>query len=121
MEFNCTLFEILQRKGHKGIKTDFLLLEPFVVYDFVLMNPPFEKLQDIEHVRHAYKFLKPGGQLRAIMSPVFTFRENCREFREWVEDLGYWEKLPDGSFKTAFNATSVACVYVEVTKPEAMA
>ncbi len=33
----------------------------------IVMNPPFTKNQDIKHVRHALKFLAPGGILVAIM------------------------------------------------------
>ncbi len=31
------------------------------------MNPPFSRQQDIRHVMHAAKFLKPGGRLVAVM------------------------------------------------------
>ena len=36
--------------------------------DVVVMNPPFEKHQDIDHVLHCLRLLKPGGRLVAIMS-----------------------------------------------------
>ena len=42
---------------------DFLSVEPLELglFDKVTMNPPFSKLQDIEHIQHAFKFLKAGG------------------------------------------------------------
>jgi hypothetical protein len=51
------------------------------------MNPPFEKGQDIEHVRHAYDQLKPGGRVVAIMSegPFFRSDKKATEFRDWLE------------------------------------
>jgi hypothetical protein len=33
-------------------------------------------LSDIDHVQHAWKSVKPGGKLVAIMSAGVTFREN---------------------------------------------
>lgn len=35
-------------------------------FDRILMNPPFERGDDIRHIEHARKFLKPGGRLVAI-------------------------------------------------------
>ena len=71
-------------------------------FDKVLMNPPFEKGQDTKHVRHAYRMLKTGGRLVAIMGEGSFFRNdgNARDFREWLDEAGGWsEKLPEGSFK----------------------
>lgn len=38
-------------------------------FDRIVMNPPFNKNQDVEHVAHALKFLKPSGVLVAVMWP----------------------------------------------------
>ena len=70
-------------------------------YDRIIMNPPFSNGRDIEHVRHAYTLLKPGGRLVALMGESAFTNQNKRatEFREWLENLGGTEeKLPDGSF-----------------------
>lgn len=55
-------------------------------FDRVVANPPFAKQTDLDHVRHAFDFLKPGGKLVAIMSRGVTFRENrkTKDFREWM-------------------------------------
>lgn len=37
-------------------------------YERIVMNPPFTKNQDIKHVRHALKWLKPGGILVSLMA-----------------------------------------------------
>jgi hypothetical protein len=70
-------------------------------YDRILMNPPFSDGRDIEHVRHAYSLLKPGGRIVAIMGESAFTNQNKRatEFREWLESVGGTEeKLPEGTF-----------------------
>lgn len=86
-------------------------------YDRIIMNPPFSKGRDIQHVRHAYEFLRPGGRLVAIMGEGAFFHSNqaAENFREWLDSLGATaEKLPEGSFmdpslpvNTAANARMV--------------
>ncbi|MNW66198.1 hypothetical protein D3C74_446450 [compost metagenome] len=62
------------------------------------MNPPFEKGKDVDHVLKAYECLKDGGKLIAIMSPHWTFASDSKSihFRNWLNDKGYYEKLPEG-------------------------
>lgn len=70
-------------------------------YDRILMNPPFSNGRDIDHVRHAYTLLKPGGRIVALMGESAFTNQNKRatEFREWLESVGGTdEKLPEGSF-----------------------
>lgn len=93
-------------------------------YDRILMNPPFSDGRDIEHVRHAYGLLKPGGRLVAIMGESAFFNQNKRatEFREWLEGLGGTdEKLPEGSFMDPSLPvnTSVNARMVVIEKPAA--
>ena len=97
---------------------DFLTVVPEVVYDKIVMNPPFMKQSDIIHVSHAWKFVKPTGRLVAIMSPGFTFRQNklSTDFLKMVEEFGYYEKLPENSFKSS--GTGVSTVMVVLDKPE---
>jgi len=84
-------------------------------FDFVIMNPPFEELQDVDHVQHAYKMLSNGGTLVSIMSesPFFRNDTKSKNFREWLELVGgYSEKLPEGSFKES--GTGVNCRLVVI-------
>jgi len=70
-------------------------------YDRIIMNPPFSKGRDIQHVMHAYELLRPGGRLVAIMGEGAFFQSNnaADNFRTWLDDLGATsEKLPEGSF-----------------------
>jgi hypothetical protein len=119
-ELNPTLCEILQAKGYDARPVDFLEQKPGQFrYDAVLMNPPFEKMQDVDHVRHAFDFLKPGGRLVAIMSPGPFFRDTAkaREFRDWLEELGgEVEDIEAGAFKES--GTGVASKLVVIDKPE---
>ncbi len=84
---------------------DFLTLQPGAKrYDRVVMNPPFDRERDIDHVMHALKFLAPGGLLVAIMSAGTEFRETRKSvaFREHVAKLnGIYRDLPPGSFASA--------------------
>jgi 16S rRNA G1207 methylase RsmC len=49
------------------LRSDFLALsEGLGQFDRIVMNPPFDHDTDIDHIRHAYRMLKPGGRLVAI-------------------------------------------------------
>lgn len=90
---------------------DFMTIIPqpdYDLFDRVLMNPPFTQGQDMAHIRHAYKFLKPGGILVSVLSPAFTFRTNKATvaFREWLDDGSQHTSviptpLPEGSFRVS--------------------
>lgn len=60
-------------KGYTPIEQDFLTLtkDDLGVFDAIIANPPFTKDQDIDHVRHMFNFLEPGGSLSVIMSTVW--------------------------------------------------
>lgn len=62
----------------------------FAGFDRIVMNPPFTKHADVEHVTHAFKFLKHGGRLVSVMSSHVTFADDstCREFREFAKENG---------------------------------
>lgn len=104
-EINSSLRELLKLKGYNTVtKTPDFLDEPvsWVKYDRILMNPPFEDQQDIDHVRRAYDHLTPDGVLVAILGPSFEFRTNDKStmFREWLEEVGAsWDEIPAGAFK----------------------
>lgn len=96
---------------------DFLSLDPDHCdqYDLVLMNPPFDRERDIDHVMHAAKFLKPSGKLVAIMSAGTEFRETrkANAFRDFIESKhGGFFDLPAGSFKeSGTNVNTVVVVF----------
>lgn len=82
----------------------------------IIMNPPFARQTDVDHVLHAWKFLGTGGRLVAIMSPGWTFRSNRKslEFHKFVEDHGEWFNNPPGSF--AVSGTNVNTVMLVLEK-----
>lgn len=91
--------------------------DPSDLYDTVVMNPPFDRERDIDHVTHALSFLKTGGHLVAIMSAGTEFRETRKAiaFRELMESMGaQWKELPPGSF--AESGTYVNTVMLSVWK-----
>ena len=76
---------------HAGfVGNDFMQYQWGIDYDRVVMNPPFSKEQDIDHVLHAYGLLKPGGILVAIVSEhcFFASSRKAEFFRRWFADCG---------------------------------
>ena len=111
---------ILESKGYNVVGKDFMDFEPQPIYDCVLMNPPFEKQQDIDHVQRAFQCLKPGGRLVAIMSPSPFFTENSKAvaFRKWLDYLYPcvdWSELPAGTFKES--GTMVQSRLIVIDRP----
>ncbi len=102
-ELNFALCGILIGKGFEVHAGDFLAVEPVATFDRVLMNPPFSDGQDARHVMHAFKFLREGGRLGAIVceGPFFRGDKLSQQFRAFVEQHGTSEKLPDNSFSGA--------------------
>lgn len=127
------LMSMVPKHGSGVWLGDFMAWKPVAraPIDVVLMNPPFSRNQDIEHVNRALGFLRPGGRLVAIMSPHFTFAQDAhsRAFRtmigypstsdgqptgsESVADASV-ELLPKGTFQSA--GTNVASVLVTIQK-----
>ena len=122
VEIQAHLAAALEHEGVYGrvIRADFLSLRPeaFEPYDLVVMNPPFDLERDIDHVTHAFDFLKPGGDLYAIMSAGTEFRETRKAiaFRELIaKNGGSMHDLPPASF--AESGTYVNTIIVHLPKP----
>jgi phospholipid N-methyltransferase len=116
VEYDAGLRAILEAKGFKVAGSNFMEFKG--EYDRIVMNPPFEKFQDIDHVKHAFSLLRPGGKLVSIMGAgVKNSRSKAVAFRQWIDDAGsYIEDLPDGSFKSADRTTGVSTVMVVLEK-----
>ncbi|WP_062120344.1 DUF4942 domain-containing protein [Aureimonas sp. AU40] len=106
----------------KVVQNDFLLVQPHpsALYDRIVMNPPFDRDRDIDHVYHALKFLKEDGILVSVMSAGVEFRTTKKAiaFRELVEKRGGWfEDLPDRSFaESGTNINTVLCIIGRKTR-----
>lgn len=104
---------------------DFLKATPAALglFDVVLMNPPFDRGRDCDHVRHAWQFVKPGGQLVAIMSARAEYGDDARHraLHRLIESASScygcepWHDLPPGSFAHA--GTNVNTVALTLRKP----
>ena len=93
-------------KGHSVVTSNFLEQVPVGDFDRVVMNPPFFGRHYAKHVRHAYKFLKPGGTLVSILPATARYDHN--------ELQGEWRDLPVGSFSEAW--TNVPTVLLRLVK-----
>jgi predicted RNA methylase len=117
-EISHTLRDLLTLEGFKLDGWDFLEAGGLEgKFDGVVMNPPFENQQDIDHVLKAFECLKPGGHLVAIMSPSAFFRTNRKseQFREWFDgNNGHKIDLDAGAFKES--GTNVSTVLISVEK-----
>lgn len=148
IEVDSDNFEFLKRLVNAPrwlLQADFLEVTPKEVskellrgelFDRIVMNPPFAKRQDIEHILHAFKFLKPGGRLVAIASKSVVFRDDKKgqEFRFFVKRHlahiatfpmppfapqvhgGLFVGLPDGTF--AESGTNVSTVVMALDRPK---
>ncbi len=118
LDGNIAVLRQLQAQGVlRGsiLQADFLAITPTPNYDRIIMNPPFAKQADIHHVLHALQFLKPIGQLVAVMAAGVKFRENklTNQLRNLIIDRGgSIEELPSGAFKAS--GTGVNTVIVTI-------
>ena len=96
-------------------ESDFLKLDTLDRFDRVVMNPPFSKQQDIDHVTKAFSLLNDSGILISVMSAGIEFRENkkTKNFLEFLDNHnGEIISLEDGSFKKS--GTMVRTVIVKM-------
>jgi hypothetical protein len=122
VEISGALRPILEAKGHNLVGDNFLAHTG--EYDRIVMNPPFEKGQEIDHVRLAYELLKPGGRIVSIMSegPFSRSDSKATGFRDWLEEVGGTsEKNEQGAFTGAesFRQTGTSTRMVVIDKPDA--
>lgn len=109
---NCNA---LHKYGFRNVECcDFLSVEPKPLYDRVIMNPPFAKQQDIDHVTHALKCLKPSGRLVSIMASGVTFRQNRKtlEFLDLIGDSQIISNPPE-SFKLSGTLVNTVMVVLD--------
>lgn len=112
--------DILLGAGYRALCADFLALDSITPrFNRIVMNPPFARQADIDHVTHALDFLAPGGRLVSVMSLGVTFRANRKtlDFVNLVEHHGgFFERLPEDAFKPS--GTLVQTVVVVIPRKE---
>ena len=92
---------------------DFMKLETSQTFDRVVMNPPFEKQADIDHVLRAFGMPKEGGKLVSVMSAGMAFRQDRKAvaFRDFMRaHQGEVVALPEGSFKESGTGVNTVIV-----------
>lgn len=108
--------QVLRERGFRPIEADFLEVD-LPTFDRIVMNPPFEKKQDVAHVTRAFGLLAPGGRLVSVMSAGVLANQDraTQSFRDLVDEIGgFFEENPDGSFKPS--GTNVWTVNVTLEK-----
>jgi predicted RNA methylase len=96
------------KSGLQVNRADFLTLTPQDLgglFDVIVMNPPFAKDQDLAHIRHAWQFLKPGGQLVSLSAPGWTYSTTGKRgaFAKFVKEMdGTHSVLEPQKFGNAF-------------------
>lgn len=115
IERSLSLQEILRAKGHNVVAGDFL---EYAVngWDAIIQNPPFEKGQDMAHVRHAYGLLAEGGRLVSVVvkSCFYNSAKKFQAFRDWLDFVGYeCVDLLRDAFKESGSGAKARIVVVE--------
>lgn len=106
IEFHAGRAAEARAKGHSVVTANFLEQPPVAEFDRVVMNPPFYGLHYVKHVRHALKFLRPGGALVAILPATARY--------DHAEIEGEWRDLPVASF--AESGTNVPTAMVRIVR-----
>lgn len=128
IEVQPHLAATLRGQGLETIEGDFLTMDASRtgLFDCIIMNPPFDRGRDCDHVRHAFTFLKPGGLLVAVMSARAEFADDARHralrdlilqnaerhsHPDWALRQA-WDDLPERSF--AVSGTNVNTVTLTI-------
>lgn len=91
-------------------ETDFLTLPVARQFDRIVMNPPFARGSDIEHVAQAMKWLAPGGTLVSIMSAAIQRPKLVALLGDLEHDF---IPVEAGAFKES--GTNIATVILRLT------
>jgi len=97
--------------------SDFLGYENSILYDVIIMNPPFTKNQDIKHFLHAYDMLSDNGQIICILSSgsISNSRKINNDFNKFLSDNNAEIiKLDKGEFKES--GTMVSSIIIKICK-----
>lgn len=115
VEINGDLVKNIAAAGIQNLHTrhdDFLSCSQDIGhFDRIVMNPPFERGQDIKHIKHAMNFLKPGGRIVALCANGPKQKKELKPLAE--KSGGYWEELPPGTFANQGTAVSVSMLIIE--------
>lgn len=99
----------------KLLGSNFLEHDPNYTFDVIIANPPFTKGQDMQHIMHMYKCLRPGGVLVSIASTHFQFASDkkTKEFNEFLDSTEcIIQDVPAGTFKESDTAIKTCIIKI---------
>lgn len=121
----CELMEINQDILEKNPNTHFICPDFLQIpstyygyYDRIVANPPFNKNQDIDHVRQMYKCLKNKGRIVSVVSKHWQHSKNKKEtaFRDWLDEIdARIIPVKKGRFKES--GTMIETIILVINKP----
>jgi len=120
--YYCELMDINRNVLSQTYNT-FLLCDNFMdipaatPFDVIIANPPFNKNQDIDHIRKMYEVCKPGGVIVTIASNSWRQGSQKKQeaFRSWIEEIGAEvEDVQAGAFKES--GTNIQSCIITIKK-----
>lgn len=120
VELNPDMVQKLEGKPYQVLCGDFLAAsrEDVGTCSRVIMNPPFTRFQDIDHIYHAYDLLAEGGILVSVTSESPFFRSDKRavKFRDFLSETGAETvRLEAGAFHDSGTEISTRLVKIRKT------
>ena len=120
-ELNTEMAKYLGGKPYAVEYLDFLTVEreelPALGVDRVVMNPPFTRHQDVDHILHAFDLMNEGGILVAVVSESPFFHSDMKSvvFRDFLrEHNAEVYKLDAGAFRES--GTEICTRLVKIRK-----
>lgn len=110
--FRIVCADFLEIDGPDALAGDVPEPSPLGLFDVILMNPPFANAADVRHIKHATKFLKPGGTLVAICA------NGPRQRDSLMPMATHWEDLPAGTFKESGTNVATALLVINSKAPD---
>ena len=108
------LVSILQGDNHKVISYDFLTYQPDMIFDYIVMNPPFDNGH--KHLEMALE-IGNGAEIICLLNQetILNPSSKSRELlKEKLEKLNYEYELLGDCFKTSERSTGVKVVMLKV-------
>jgi len=91
-----------------------------MLFDKIVANPPFNKNQDIDHIRKMYDLLTPGGRLVTLSSKHWQYSSFNKEkaFEDWLynEVDATVNSVAAGRFKES--GTLIETLMITIDKPK---
>lgn len=117
IEINPDFQHMLRDKGYKILHDDFLTYSSDILFDFIIMNPPFK--DGAKHLLHAWNLLYKGDIVCILNAQ--TIKNVSNKYKERVvnliEDYGSVEYI-ESAFENAERKTSVEVALIRLHKKE---